>query len=189
VAAHRTGPAAAEQHGVAAMDGIAPLAYDRGSFREDPMKSDLSELVDLAIAIEHACAGVYDVFSSAFADDETLRSFWGTYAEAERYHGAMIALHRAAFLADDADPGEFPMELGESRRFLEQLEAWQERYTAHPPSRGEAFALAERIEAHTAELHGRRQFYGRQPQLADLFERMVQEDEDHRRLLADAQRA
>ena len=53
----------------------------------------LREILDLAVAIELECAGVYEVFASQFTENEELATFWRLYAEAERYHAATIRLH------------------------------------------------------------------------------------------------
>jgi hypothetical protein len=145
------------------------------------------EILDLAVAIEHECAGVYEVFARQFSHDEDLSCFWRLYAEAERYHGASIRIHQATF-AEPVDGDEFPTEVGESRQFLDHLRGMRETYTKKKPSLDEAFAAAKQIESTTAELHGRTQFFRLYPRFQELFQRMAAEDESHRDMLVEAER-
>jgi hypothetical protein len=144
------------------------------------------EILDLAVAIEHECAGVYEVFARQFSEDEDLACFWRLYAEAERYHGASIRIHQVTF-ADPVDGDAFPGEATESRAFLERLRQMRVQYDAARPTLVEAFAAAKEIESATAELHGRTQFFKLYPRFQELFARMVAEDESHRNMLAEAE--
>jgi hypothetical protein len=145
------------------------------------------EILDLAVAIEHECAGVYEVFARQFSEDDDLSCFWRLYAEAERYHGASIRIHQATF-ADPVDGDDFPTEVGESREFLDRLRGIRKTWEQKKPTLDQAFAAAKEIESTTAELHGRTQFFRLYPRFEDLFLRMVAEDESHRDMLVEAER-
>ena len=147
----------------------------------------LREILDLAIAIELECAGVYEVFASQFTENEELATFWRLYAEAERYHAATIRLHQATFTGTAVDTDSFPTEVAQSRAFLEQLRAWRKEYAANKPSLTEAFTKPRQIEGSTAELHGRTQFFKVYPSFEELFTLFIKEDEEHRQLLDDAE--
>lgn len=151
--------------------------------------SFLKDILELAVAIELECAAVYEVFARRFGDDHELSCFWRLYAEAERYHAASIRIHQATFGEIETAAGDlFPTEAEESRRFLEQLRRWRTDFEQRAPTRAEAFMVAREIEASTAELHGRTQFFSIYPRFSELFSRMVEEDLSHRDMLVDAER-
>lgn len=153
------------------------------------MATFLKDVLELAVGIEHECAGVYEVFARRFADDGEFSAFWRLYAEAERYHGASIRIHQATFgQGAAADGDQFNAEAEASERFLEQLKGWRQRFSSGPITRAEAFEVAKAIESSTAELHGRTQFFKLYPRFQELFERMTEEDVQHREMLGDAER-
>lgn len=152
------------------------------------MATFLKDVLELAVAIEHECAAVYETFARRFADDGEFSAFWRLYAEAERYHGATIRIHQATFgNGAAADGDQFNAEAAESERFLEQLRGWRTKYASGPITRAEAFAVAKDIEGATAELHGRTQFFRLYPRFQELFARMTEEDTQHRAMLGDAE--
>lgn len=151
------------------------------------MASFMRDILELAVAIELECAAVYEVFARRFADDADLATFWRLYAEAERYHAATIRIHQATFGTEAQADDAFPTEAAESRAFLDKLRGWRREFETRAPTRREAFRIAAEIEASTAELHGRTQFFQLYPRFRELFERMVEEDLGHRRMLEDAE--
>ena len=153
------------------------------------MATFLKDVIELAVAIEHECAAVYEVFARRFADDDEFSAFWRLYAEAERYHGATIRIHQATFgQGPVADGDQFNAEAEASEHFLEQLRAWRAKFGSGALTRAEAFAVAKQIEESTAELHGRTQFFKLYPRFQELFQRMNEEDTQHREMLGDAQK-
>jgi hypothetical protein len=130
------------------------------------------DILELSVAIELECAAVYEVFAKRFGADDDLSMFWRLYAEAER----------------SADGDSFPSEVEASRGFLDKLRSWRREFDARMPTRPEAFGIAREIEGHTAELHGRTQFFKLYPRFRELFQRMVEEDLSHRDMLVDAER-
>lgn len=157
----------------------APVSTTQGSFQE---------ILDLAVAIELECAGVYEVFAKRFTEDEDFSMFWRLYAEAERYHGASIRIHQATFGDEQLALSQFAAEADASRAFLDRLRGWRRDFEKRMPTRNEAFGIAKEIETHTAELHGRTQFFALYPRFEELFRRMVDEDLSHRDMLVDAER-
>lgn len=153
------------------------------------MATFLRDVLELAVAIEHECAAVYEVFGRRFADDGEFSAFWRLYAEAERYHGASIRIHQATFGQGPAAEGDqFNAEADESERFLERLRGWRTRFGSGLLTRAEAFEVAKEIEGSTAELHGRTQFFRLYPRFQELFLRMTEEDTQHREMLGDAEK-
>lgn len=145
--------------------------------------SFLHDILQLAVDIELECAGVYEVFAKQSGTDDELVAFWRLYAEAERYHAATIRIHQTTFHEAVADGDSFPVEVEASRAFLTQLRTWRDEYSRSKPPLTRMFEVAGYIESHTAELHGRTQFFALYPRFAELFERMAEEDRDHRGLL------
>lgn len=152
------------------------------------VQGTFQEILDLAVAIELECAGVYEVFAKRFASDDDFSCFWRLYAEAERYHGASIRIHQATFGDDRLADAKFDAEAEASRAFLTRLRDWRGDFEKRTPTRAEAFGIAQQIETHTAELHGRTQFFQLYPRFEELFQRMVEEDLSHRDMLVDAER-
>lgn len=149
--------------------------------------SFLHGILELAVDIELACAGVYEVFGKQFSDRDDLALFWRLYAEAERYHAASIRIHQETFgQGDEVEGDRFEEEAAQSRKFLEQLRGWTQRFEKEKPSIDEAFSIAEFIEEHTAELHGRTQFFKVYPAFEPIFRQITEEDQDHRDMLTQA---
>lgn len=144
----------------------------------------LDELAELAVRIELACAAVYEAFAEASGAPQELVTFWHLYAEAERHHAATLRMHLSTFAPGGFGPTEaMERELDRSRAFLAQLEAW--RYQARSGSLDAIamFRIAEQIESHTVELHGRTRLFQKHPHFETLFRELVEEDEEHRELL------
>lgn len=150
-----------------------------------------AEMIDLAVAIELECAALYEVYARCFSASEELRTFWGFYAEAERYHAASIRIHVAALMGAEADAAgsESPaVDATEARVFLERLKGMRGDAERSPPRAAEAFGQARLIEEHSAELHGRTQFFAEYPSLAELFREMATDDLEHREKLSQAEK-
>jgi hypothetical protein len=60
------------------------------------------------------------------------------------------------------------------------------RYEREPITVAEAMGLARKVEEHSAELHGRTQFFAGVPELQELFVKMAEEDRAHRDMLSTA---
>jgi hypothetical protein len=125
------------------------------------------------------------VFGRRFSHDPELVYFWRLYAEAERYHGATLRLHRAAFVPE-LDTSALPAGHDDLRALLAEVRGLRERWERTAPSLGEALDAAQRIEETTAEVHGRTQFFRGLPGYEDVLEKMVEEDRAHREVLAAA---
>jgi hypothetical protein len=146
-----------------------------------------TDIIELAVAIELECAGLYEVFAKRSAGNPELVYFWKLYAEAERYHGATIRIHQAAF-AGDVDAAQLdagPEEMHALLAYIRDARASAER---EAPSVADAIRIARRIEESSAELHGRTQLFKLNPHTAELFEQMAQEDAAHREVLLTAER-
>jgi hypothetical protein len=146
----------------------------------------VKDILELAVAIELESAAVYEVFARTFSKDGDLSCFWRLYAEAERYHAASIRIHQATFGELPVAGDRFPAEVADSQRFFDRLRAWRQDFERTPPPLGVAFDVAQQIESHTAELHGRTQFFALYPRFQDLFLRMTEEDLGHREMLIEA---
>jgi len=148
-----------------------------------------SDILDLAVKIELECAAVYEALGKAFVQHPELSMFWKLYAETERYHAACIRVHQASLLSHGALEGDaFPAEVEESRELLQRLQHWKKDLRTNQPSVAEAFSLARSLENHTAELHGRTQFFALYPEFQELFQQMVEEDREHRAFLDSAEK-
>lgn len=143
------------------------------------------DIYETAVAVELECAALYEVFARRFAHDPELVYFWRLYAEAERYHGATLRLHRAAF-APDLDVASLPAGDESLRALLAEVRAQRERWEREVPSIDAALDAAQRIEETSAEVHGRTQFFRDLPGYEEVLEKMVEEDRAHREVLAAA---
>lgn len=153
------------------------------------MNRTSAEMIDLAVGIELECAALYEVYARCFAASEELRTFWGFYAEAERYHAASIRIHVAALMGAEPEGGDSAeVDPVEARTFLERLKQMRVDAERNPPRAAEAFGRAREIEEHSAELHGRTQFFERYPSLAELFREMAADDREHREKLSQAEK-
>ncbi len=143
------------------------------------------DIIELAVAIELECAALYEVFAAAFADNAELHYFWKLYAEAERYHGATIRIHAAAFqTAPDASQLVVgPVEMTELLALVRENRV---RFERAAPTVLEALRLARQIEDSSAEVHLRAQFF-KGHALAELFQKMAEEDRAHRNVLETAE--
>lgn len=145
------------------------------------------DIIELAVAIELECAALYEVFARAFASNEELVYFWRLYAEAERYHGASIRIHQAAF-ASEVQPENLEVGTAECRQVLDQIRGLRQGFERKAPSIAEAMKAARQVEETNAELHGRTQFFKLHPHFEELFRKMAEEDRAHRDVLATAER-
>ncbi|MFZ5476371.1 MAG: hypothetical protein ACOZNI_06300 [Myxococcota bacterium] len=143
------------------------------------------DIIELAVAIELECAALYEVFARSFASNPEIVYFWKLYAEAERYHGASIRIHQAAFAAELA-PDQLAVGAEDAAAVLAEIREMRQRFERTPPGIREALAVARRVEESSAELHGRTQFF-KLPALQELFHKMAEEDRDHRDVLAKAE--
>jgi hypothetical protein len=146
----------------------------------------MQDIIELAVAIELECAGLYEVFAKNFAGDAELVYFWKLYAEAERYHGATIRIHQAAF-SDGVDPARLQVGSEDMLSLLSYIRENRTRYEREKPTVQDAMRIARRIEESSAELHGRTQFFKLHPSYAELFEKMAEEDRAHRDVLVAAE--
>ena len=153
------------------------------------MASTWKDVLEVAVAIELECAALYEVFAKRFAHRRELVYFWMNYAEAERYHAASIRIHQSA-LAGMPEMGvqKFEVEEGEARIFLAEVRAARESAEREGVTIGRALQLARWVEEHSAELHGRIQFFKVFPEFGDLLQKMAEEDRAHRDLLASAEK-
>ncbi len=143
------------------------------------------DIFETAVAVELECAALYEVFAKRFSHDPELVYFWRLYAEAERYHGATLRLHRAAF-APDLDTSALPAGADALRTLLTEVRTQRERWEREVPTIDAALDSAQRIEDATAEVHGRTQFFRDLPGYEEILEKMVEEDRAHREVLAAA---
>lgn len=152
------------------------------------MSHTYAELLETAVAIELECAALYEVFAKAFAAHPDQVYFWKLYAEAERYHAASIRIHQVALYSNAAEAAApAGAELDDARTFLGELRATREGFERNGVSIREALEAARRTEDHSAELHGRVQFFRSMPEFDDLFRKMAEEDKAHRDVLASAE--
>jgi hypothetical protein len=153
------------------------------------MASTYAEVLELAVAIELECAALYEVFAKRFAKHSEQVYFWRLYAEAERYHAASIRIHQAA-LAAMGPSGEqaFDGEATAARAFLEDVRRHRSRYEQEPLGIVDALRCARMVEEHSAELHGRTQFFAEIPEFGDILQKMAEEDRAHRDVLASAEK-
>lgn len=147
----------------------------------------MGDVIELAVAIELECAGLYEVFAKRAEGNPELVYFWKLYAEAERYHGATIRIHAAA-VAGDLDTSKLEAGPEEMQALLAYIREARARYEREAPTVGEAIRVARRIEETSAELHARTQLFKQTPLFAELFEQMASEDEAHREALLTAER-
>ena len=154
------------------------------------MSTPDTEIIYLAVNIELECAALYEVYARCFSSQDELVYFWRLYAEAERYHAASIRIHQASLLVADVDESapESEVDLTEAKAFLTELRQVREEAERKPPSVAEAMRRARWVEEHSAELHGRTQFFRRHPALAELFATLAEEDRSHREMLANAEK-
>ncbi len=153
------------------------------------MASNWKDVLELAVAIELECAALYEVFGKSFANKREIAYFWRLYAEAERYHAASIRIHQTA-MSTIQPQGEqaFEAETADAEAFLAEIRADRARCEREAPSIAEALSLARKVEEHSAELHGRTQFFKLFPEFGDLLMKMADEDKAHRDLLATAEK-
>ena len=153
------------------------------------MSNSWKDVLELAVAIELECAGLYEVFAKRFSGRRDLSYFWMNYAEAERYHAASIRIHQSA-LAGMPQEGEqeFDSESTDAAGFLGAVRTAREKAERDGVSIGEALKLARWVEESSAELHGRIQFFKVFPEFGDLLQKMAEEDRAHRDLLASAEK-
>lgn len=144
--------------------------------------STLRDYVQLAAQVEDAVARIYDLFGTQFSANVEFSHFWRLSAEAERYHAATIRLHQAVLTDDCAvDETRLPVAVQETAEFLEDLQDKARACAAAPPTQSEAIEMALWIESHGSEVHGRTQFAFLHPTMAELFQRLEEEDRVHRR--------
>ncbi|MBM4389579.1 MAG: hypothetical protein FJ090_00545 [Deltaproteobacteria bacterium] len=157
--------------------------------REAEMASTWKDVLELAVAIELECAALYEVFAKTFADKRELAYFWRLYAEAERYHAASIRIHQSA-MSTARPQGEqgYDAESTDAAAFLAEIREERARCERHGIGVADALRLARRVEEHSAELHGRTQFFKLFPEFGDLLVKMADEDKAHRDLLATAEK-
>ena len=146
-----------------------------------------ANIIETAVAIELECAGLYEVFAQRFASTPEFVTFWRLYAEAERYHGATIRVHQMAF-ADRIAQEQLAATAAEMNELLAYIRERRARYEREAPTAAEALAIARHIEASSAELHGRTQFFAHLPEYVEFFEKMAEEDRAHREVLDTAVR-
>ncbi len=147
----------------------------------------MQDIMELAVAVELECAALYEVFARNFAPQAELSYFWSLYAEAERYHGATIRIHQAAF-TDGVDPSRLQVGAEEMASLLAYIREHVARFEREPATISEAIRIARRIEESSADLHGRTQFFKLHPAYGDLFEKMAEEDRAHRDALLAAEK-
>lgn len=150
------------------------------------MSDGTGGLIELAVAIELECAALYEVFARRFQGNDEFVYFWRLYAEAERYHAASIRIHQATFAGDE--PVAEPIDIAGARGLLDELRLTRGRVERDPITAAEALRLARHVEEHSAELHGRTQFFAGNTEFAEMFERMAEEDRAHRDMLGSAER-
>lgn len=150
------------------------------------MEGQVPNIIDLAVAIELEVAALYEAYARAFHGRQEVAYFWRLYAEAERYHAATIRIHQASFQETVVEP-DSQEDLAEPTRFLEELRLLRAQAEKNAPTILQALATARRVEEHSAELNGRAQFFRRHPGLAELFQRMAEEDRAHRDVLTTAE--
>ena len=146
-----------------------------------------TDVIELAVAIELECAGLYEVFAKHFSGNAELVYFWKLYAEAERYHGATIRIHQMA-VPGPLDLDQLESGPDEMAALLAHIKDARARYEQEAPTAVEAIRVARHIEENSAELHARSQLFKQTPLLAELFEQMAAEDESHREALLTAER-
>lgn len=153
------------------------------------MASTWKDVLELAVGIELECAALYEVFAKRSTNRRELVYFWMNYAEAERYHAASIRIHQSA-LAGMPEMGEqkFELESTEAAAFLAEVRAAREKCEREGVTIGDALRLARWVEEHSAELHGRIQFFKVFPEFGDLLQKMAEEDRAHRDLLSSAEK-
>ncbi len=147
---------------------------------------DTEGLIEVAVAIELECAALYEVFARRFSDNAEFVYFWKLYAEAERYHAASIRIHQATFSGEE--PPVAPVDLASARQLLAELRAERSHAERDPLTAVDALQMARRVEEHSAELHGRTQFFAGKPELVEMFEQMAAEDRAHRDMLSSAEK-
>lgn len=150
------------------------------------MSQSTEGLIEVAVAIELECAALYEVFARRFQGNDEFVYFWKLYAEAERYHAASIRIHQATFAGDE--PPVEPVDLASAKGLLEDLKAQRVRAEREPISAESALQMARKVEEHSAELHGRTQFFAGNAEFAEMFEQMAAEDRAHRDMLGSAER-
>ena len=145
----------------------------------------LREFITLAADIELAIAAIYDHFAEQFADNAEFSTFWRLSAEAERYHAATIRIHEATAVEGQVvDEAQLPIQVGEARQLLAQLQQTTAELATTPRTAAQAIELALEIEGEGAEVHGRSQFAFLYPELEELFSRLAEEDRAHRKSFA-----
>ena len=147
----------------------------------------MQDIMELAVAVELECAALYEVFARNFSTQPELSYFWSLYAEAERYHGATIRIHQAAF-TEGVDPDRLQAGAEEMASLLVYIREHVSRFERDPATISEAMRIARRIEESSADLHGRTQFFKLHPAYGDLFEKMAEEDRAHRDALLAAEK-
>lgn len=145
------------------------------------------DVIELAVAIELECAGLYEVFAKAFASNAELVYFWKLYAEAERYHGATIRIHQMA-VAGQVNVDALEAGPTEMQALLTRIKEARVRFEREVPSAAEAIRFARGIEETSSELHARTQLFKHAPAFAEFFSQMAEEDEAHRQALLTAER-
>ncbi len=153
------------------------------------MASTWKDVLELAVGIELECAALYEVFAKRSTSRRELVYFWMNYAEAERYHAASIRIHQSA-LAGMPEVGEqkFEVESHDAAAFLADVRAVREKCEREGVTIAESMRLARWVEEHSAELHGRIQFFKVFPEFGDLLQKMAEEDLAHRDLLSSAEK-
>lgn len=145
------------------------------------------DVIELAVAIELECAGLYEVFAKAFSGNAELVYFWKLYAEAERYHGATIRIHQMA-VSGSVDVDALEAGPTEMAALLSRIKDARARFEREAPSAAEAIRFARSIEETSSELHARTQLFKHAPAFAEFFAQMAEEDEAHRQALLTAER-
>lgn len=151
------------------------------------MPATYAETLELAVSIELECAALYEVFAKRFATQPELVYFWRLYAEAERYHAATIRIHQAT-LAQVQDSEDRSADADAARAFLAEVKRMREAAERGPVDIATALRQARAVEEHSAELHGRTQFFRASPDMGELLQKMADEDRAHRDVLASAER-
>ncbi|MCG8341672.1 MAG: rubrerythrin family protein [Chlorobiales bacterium] len=142
------------------------------------MDTSLSELLDLSIVHEINISRLYTLFHDLFEEDE---DFWWQLSIEERSHAALLRNEQKARKHAETVPENLlASDLEALKSSNEKIESLINKFTAHPPSREEAFRTAHDLEMSVGEIHYQEFMSRKSCSLSDeLFKQLNLEDKDH----------
>ena len=158
--------------------GSTPAAQPPPRYEVMKMNEEVSELIEESVQLELNVAELYLVFYHAFPDDA---DFWWRLVMEEKNHAALIRSIEEGFMPAGILPGELlSSSVDKIREANTAIVTLITRFKTAPPSRGDAFSIAHKLEESAGEIHFQT-FMKKEAEsgIDEMFQRLNRADKDH----------